>query len=153
MKKLFIPLCLILLLTACSCKHEWMPATCTESQTCEKCGTVEGEALGHSWTEATCTEPETCQNCGETKGNALGHSSGAESVAAVLNDPNAVNAIISSGVDLDQLGESFEKKIKEYPEPTCTTAGRCDRCKEDLPPLGHSFSGGKCLRCGLETAQ
>ena len=55
------------------CFHKWKPATCTEPQTCEKCGKTQGEALGHEWEEATCTKPKTCLRCGLTEGKALGH--------------------------------------------------------------------------------
>ena len=38
-------------LSACSCRHEWTDATCTEPKVCSKCGETEGDALGHSWGE------------------------------------------------------------------------------------------------------
>jgi len=151
MKKLFIPLCLILLLTACSCKHEWTPATCTEPQTCEKCGMVEGEALGHSWTEATCTEPETCQLCGETKGEALGHISGPELFRQVFLTPYMAEIMTSNGIDQTPLGSILADAAERAPEPTCTTPGRCDRCGEEIPALGHAFIGRQCNRCGVDT--
>lgn len=68
---------LILVLSACSCKHEWAEATCTEPKTCTKCGETEGEALGHDWGDweiekrataaAEGTKISTCSRCGETK--------------------------------------------------------------------------------------
>ena len=57
-----------------SCSHIYNNATCTESQTCSKCGATKGVALGHSYSTATCTEPQTCSKCGTTKGVALGHT-------------------------------------------------------------------------------
>ena len=65
---------LSLLLSGCCLQHEWVPATCTQPQTCAKCGETQGNALGHSWADATCTQPQTCTVCGETQGDALGHS-------------------------------------------------------------------------------
>lgn len=68
---------LMLVLSACSCKHEWVGATCTEPKTCAKCGETEGEALDHDWGDwkiekkATATEEgtkiSTCARCGETR--------------------------------------------------------------------------------------
>ena len=151
MKKLFIPLCLILLLTACSCKHEWTPATCTEPQTCEKCGMVEGEALGHSWTEATCTEPETCQLCGETKGEALGHRSGAELRDEILYSKTFLDVMANEDEDyFKQAVLAMQSVANLYPEPTCTTDGTCAVCQAVRPALGHAFIGRLCLRCGLD---
>ena len=66
-------LCL-LLLTACSCKHEWNEAECLLPKTCALCGETEGEPLGHNWQEATCAAPETCSLCKETSGESLPHT-------------------------------------------------------------------------------
>lgn len=60
MKRFFvivIVLVVALSLSACCISHSFAPATCTEPETCTKCGETQGEALGHSWTEATCTTP------------------------------------------------------------------------------------------------
>ena len=64
----------VLMLTACSCEHEWENATCTTPVTCLKCGEVAGEASGHNWQDATCTTPKTCVTCKTTEGSELGHS-------------------------------------------------------------------------------
>ena len=45
-------------------------------ETCKRCGekkTTPITALGHVWIAPTCTEPQTCGRCGATEGNALGH--------------------------------------------------------------------------------
>ena len=74
-KLLLILISLIfLLLTACSCNHEWANATCITPVTCTKCGEIAGTAQGHNWTNATCTAPKTCSICKETDGVALGHN-------------------------------------------------------------------------------
>jgi len=57
-----------------SCSHTYSTATCTEPQTCSKCGATKGSALGHTYSSATCTEPQTCSKCGATNGSALGHT-------------------------------------------------------------------------------
>ena len=55
------------------CRHNIIPATCTEPEICTRCGLTFDEALGHSWKEATCQKPETCGRCGETRGSVSDH--------------------------------------------------------------------------------
>lgn len=61
------------LLTGCSCRHEWKDATCTEPNVCEKCLETYGEPLGHDFGEATCEAAKTCRRCGVTDGEPLEH--------------------------------------------------------------------------------
>lgn len=66
----------ILSLNACSCKHEWAEATCTEPKICTVCGETDGEATGHisgNWVEkdidfdkAVRTNEKKCTVCGKT---------------------------------------------------------------------------------------
>lgn len=70
---LFMALLCLLVLSGCSCKHEWQDATCTTPRLCKLCGEGEGETLGHDWQEATCTTVKTCARCGRTEGDPLGH--------------------------------------------------------------------------------
>ena len=37
------------------------------------CREEAGEPLGHNWVDATCTESEMCSRCNETRGEVLGH--------------------------------------------------------------------------------
>ena len=67
---------LLLLLTGCGCKHEWVAASCTAPRHCPLCGATEGGPLAHTWTAATCTAPKTCAVCGVTEGDPLGHTPG-----------------------------------------------------------------------------
>lgn len=67
-----IMLC-ILLLSACTCEHNWLNATCELPKTCSECGETEGEAIGHNWNSATCKAPKTCSECSATEGSAIGH--------------------------------------------------------------------------------
>ena len=69
-----LTLTLLLLLTACSCKHEWKEATCTTPKTCSLCNETEGEPLGHKFENATCVLPEMCSICNTENGEALGHA-------------------------------------------------------------------------------
>lgn len=64
---------LTVLLSGCSCQHEWSDADCTNPQICSKCQEVSGDPLGHSFQAATCDTPEVCSRCGATQGQALGH--------------------------------------------------------------------------------
>lgn len=69
-----LPICLLLILSACGCKHEWTEATCLNSKTCNLCGVTEGEPIEHSYMDANCTNPKRCSFCDATEGNALGHN-------------------------------------------------------------------------------
>lgn len=131
MKKILlicISLCLVFLLISCKCKHEFSVATCTEPETCVKCGETQGKALGHTFEdsftvvkEPTCIDSglrqKVCTRCGSTveeKILALGHVYGDSFVAI---------------------------------EPTCTEKGEtqqvCTVCgyikKVDIPATGHSY--------------
>lgn len=70
---IFLSIVCVLICSGCCIQHDWQPATCTQPETCGKCGKTKGEALGHTWIAATCTEPKTCSTCGATSGTALGH--------------------------------------------------------------------------------
>lgn len=78
MKKLtmlLLALVLVLALSACGCKHEWLPATCDTPKTCELCGKTMGTPRDHSIVEATCEEPRHCENCDAKLGQEpLGHN-------------------------------------------------------------------------------
>ena len=67
---LLMGIVLVVLLTGCACKHEWVEATCLNPRTCSACSETEGEALGHTWVDATCTadgvKVNTCPLCGDT---------------------------------------------------------------------------------------
>ena len=48
--------------------HEWVSATCVNPDSCSKCGTERGEALGHVWQDANFQAPSVCLRCGENTG-------------------------------------------------------------------------------------
>ena len=73
MKRIFSLLIIALMLTGCSCRHEWNDASCDLPKTCSLCAETEGNALGHSWQDAACETPKTCAVCKLTEGEALGH--------------------------------------------------------------------------------
>lgn len=63
-----------ILLSGCSCRHEWIAASCDTPKTCANCGNIEGSALGHKWEDATCSKSMICSLCSQIVGEPLGHS-------------------------------------------------------------------------------
>lgn len=108
---------LILLLATCTFgNHAFSKATCTEPETCARCGETRGEALGHDCSEATCTEPETCVRCGETRGEALGHVFG----EATCTEPETCARCGETRGE--PLGHSMTEATFQTPE-TCVRCG------------------------------
>lgn len=64
---------ILLSLTSCGCKHEWVEATCDSAKYCTLCKKTDGEPLEHDFENATCITPKTCVVCGKSQGEALGH--------------------------------------------------------------------------------
>lgn len=73
---MLLPALFLLVLTGCSCNHQWTAADCVNPQVCKECNEVGSPALGHDWIDATCTTPQTCSRCSATQGEALAHSYG-----------------------------------------------------------------------------
>ena len=75
--RIFFMVCLLsligLLLTGCSCEHEWQRSTCQAPRTCIKCGETEGKIRAHEWGNTACHTPEGCIICGTTEGMELTH--------------------------------------------------------------------------------
>jgi len=110
-------LALVLVLSACGCKHEtWLAADCVTPKTCAQCGETEGEALGHTWADPACETPKTCTLCGETEGAALGHS---WTEADCINPKNCQTCKLTEG---EPLGHSWTEATTEAPM-TCTACG------------------------------
>ncbi len=135
-------------LTACSCKHEWEEATCTESKTCTLCNETEGEPLGHEFAAATCTLPETCSICNETNGESLGHST----IIDQAVEPTCTTEGLTEGQHCDVCDEILipQEEIKPLghtkgewtmtKEATLTNVGveeiLCTKCGESLDSKG-----------------
>lgn len=147
MKKRIIIVALIALmaLALCGCclKHDYAPATCTNPETCAKCGKTKGTALGHTWVEATCTDPKTCKTCGETEGEALGH----EWVEATCTEPKTCS--VCGATEGEALGH-------EWVEATCTEPKTCSICgATEGEPAEHEWTEATltepktCTVCGL----
>lgn len=59
-------------LTGCCISHDWQDATCTQPQTCSKCGKTIGEPLGHEeGTPANYQTGPLCVRCEEELGDKL----------------------------------------------------------------------------------
>jgi len=139
------------------------PATCTEPQTCTKCGAIIAKATGHNFkpevTEPTCTTMGftnyVCENCGfEYQGKyaqQLGHR-----FTATVTEPTCLEQGFTTHVCdrcgltyvdeyTDALGHDWDNGTT-YVGPTCNGEGmkeyRCKRCDyhrmESESPEGHT---------------
>ena len=114
--------------------HTWKAATCTEAETCQRCGETEGSALGHDWKAATCTEAKTCQRCKEIEGTALGHNWIGE-----VTCTEAKTCPLCGEVEGSALGHDWN-------EVSCTEAKECKRCGVvEKPALGHKWIEATCM--------
>lgn len=121
--------------TASAHVHTFTPATCTEPSKCAQCGATEGSPLGHDLTAAACTTPATCTRCGAVSGNALGH--------------NYTGATCTDSGKCTRCGAKSNALGHDFAAATCTAPSTCKRCKTTSgSALGHSYSGGRCQRCG-----
>lgn len=129
MKKMRVLLLLLgcLLLTGCSCKHEWTTADCVNPETCTKCGETAGEALGHNWVEATCTTVRTCSRCGRTEGDPLGHAW----VEAACTEPKTCSAC--GEIVGEALGHTWLEATTDAPA-TCSVCGATEGEKITADP-------------------
>lgn len=118
--------------------HKWRGyATCTQPDTCSKCGATRGTALGHNWAPATCVKVSTCQKCGATQGGLGAHVWDQHeicSVCSTLNMPRLVEMqITNAGVQglsdgptvrlLNRGGQQFMlmSKVANLPVPATFT--------------------------------
>ncbi|MCR5457773.1 MAG: hypothetical protein K6F14_06825 [Clostridiales bacterium] len=132
-----IMLATLLIVSSCSCKHNWIEATCTVPKTCSECGKTEGEALGHTWIAATCTVPKTCSVCGETEGTALGHTW----IAATCTVPKTCS--VCGKTEGTALGHTWIAATCAAPK-TCSICGKTEGAKLST----HSTNQGTCAICG-----
>ena len=138
-KKLFcLMIAVVMLLSGCCLRHEWVDADCDTPKTCAKCEKTEGEALGHNfmpdvcqrcgfavhnWKDATCTAPKTCTVCAETEGEALGHSWQDATCAA----PKTCT------VCAETEGETLAHEVKwNFNRDEKTMNGDCSACGEHV---------------------
>ncbi len=143
------------------CTHNYEDATCTDPETCSRCGETRGDALGHDYGEATCTEPETCSRCDDTRGDALGHEANEatcteasvcsrceETVTDALGHDYS-DATCTEAAKCSRCGETEGEALgHDWQEATCTEPKKCSRCSEtEGDPLGHA-GGAMCVRCG-----
>lgn len=138
---IFLVFCLILTLSGCNaisqafCAHEFTEATCTESQTCTKCGKTEGDPLGHDWVDATCGDPKTCERCGETEGEPTGDHTWVE---ATCTEPKTCS--VCGTTEGDALGHDWIAATYEEPK-TCARCGLTEGEPLELS-ITEKFPGG-----------
>ncbi len=114
----------VLILATCVFgNHTFTEATCTEPETCTRCGATRGEPLGHAYDEATCTEAAICARCGFSHGEPLGH---------VFLPATCLEPEICA-----RCGQEQGKPLgHDYSEPTYQSPAICLRCgHEDGEPL------------------
>ena len=134
MKKIFTMLmvmCMIFMLTACGCDHDWADATCQAPKTCKLCGAVENEnTLGdHAWVDASCEAPKTCSVCKITEGEALSHAW----IDADCNNPKT--CLSCDAVEGEALGHDMAEANYQAPAT----------CQRD----GCGFTEGEALEAGF----
>ena len=148
-----------------ACEHSFTEADCTNAETCENCGLVNGLPNGHrvtgyncvdtlkcnvcdeevapsnimhNFADATCTAPRTCTACGVTRGEAKGH----KWTAATCTAPKTCSVCkVTEG----------SAKSHEWWAATCTNPKMCKVCyKTEGSALGHTVKNGLCSRCKKE---
>lgn len=143
-KKNFILLAILLciaLLPGCSCRHEWLDATCTEAKHCTKCAAMEGTALQHTWNSPDCTTPRTCSRCGLTEGDPPGHT------WMDATCTNAKTCSICAAVDGQPLEHTWAGEATLYTAPVCTVCGA-----EGEPLPGYLAQNGLSINVRPELA-
>ncbi len=123
--------------------HVWLPATCTEPETCRDCGETRGDPAGHAWQEATCTVPKTCAVCGATEGNVLPHSWD-EGTVTLQADCHTEGILLKAcTVCGETKEEALPRDPKNHTGGTETRDGKEATCTED------GYTGDiYCLGCG-----
>ena len=122
------------LFVSCTCKHEWKPATCTEPQTCTKCGATEGSPFGHKYGDEKIVKNPTCIDDGV-----------ARSICSICNDVKEIS--------IPATGHSFLDPYVEK-KPTCVEPGIrrrfCKYCSvyEDspIPATGHALGDAQVVK-------
>lgn len=175
--KLIIMSFIIITVSACECKHDWVNATCEVPKTCSKCQETEGvplehdwsEAtcetakncllckksegvpLGHNWNNATCEIPETCSICGETKGVALGH----EWINATCQHPKKCTVCNKAEGTVVAHNYVPDSNFAGYVN-ICTYCNEnepnvwCPNCDWSLFTTGVGINGITCPECGTK---
>ena len=138
MKRKLMPILLICLLmvifSACGCKHQWADATCTTAKTCNLCGETEGSPNGHVWNSPTCTAAKNCSVCGTTEGDPLEHT--------------WVEATCTQARNCSTCGTT-EGTVLEHSwvAATCSASKNCSICGEiEGDPLPHSIDTWTTLK-------
>lgn len=152
MKKYICAMLLVALaalsLTACSCEHDWLNATCTSPVICSRCEETAGDPLPHTWQDATCTTPKTCSVCKTTEGTAVDHS---------WENATCTAPKICSVCNLTEgyaLGHSWQDATYTTPK-TCSTCGETEGTVAVRACLlcSNSVSRSQTLYCSVHDCQ
>lgn len=132
MARILFVLLLAGILSGCECKHEWLPATCTEPSKCSNCEEIQGEELGHVWIDATCLEARICSTCNLVDGEPNGH----QWAEATCNTPKTC---VVCGK------EEGSPILHAWVAATCTTAKTCSLCGiTEGEIVGHKWDQATC---------
>jgi len=147
-------------LSACSCSHEWVNASCTQSVCCSICGETAGDPLGHVWRDATCTTAKTCFVCGVAEGKPTEH---VWADATCITPKTCSVCHVTEGIATHkwQAATCTSPKtcsiclvtegdtVHSWQAATCTLPTTCSSCGATMSnALGHT-SDENCLRCGF----
>ncbi len=123
--------------------HVWLPATCTEPETCRDCGETRGDPAGHAWQDATCMAPKTCAVCGATEGDVLPHSWD-EGTVTLKADCHTEGILLKAcTVCGETKEETLARDPKNHTGGTEIRDGKEATCTED------GYTGDTwCLGCG-----
>ena len=127
--------------------HDW------QNNCCSRCG-LSQSITAHQWLPATCTQPQTCKICGQTQGNILGHDYSSEIIFPTCTEEGysiyTCNRCGESHRDyyVEALGHSFGQPIVHEPTPTeqgytertCQTCGYCETY-DYVEYVGFTISG------------
>lgn len=142
--------------------HIYEAATCTTPQTCTRCQSTIGEALGHiysnecdaycdrcytyrddfhDYSNATCTKPKNCKVCGEIVGYALGHTydnSTCDKDCNVCGDIRVVSHVYTDDCDIDCNACGTRRKANHFFDNDCDEY--CNVCDTYREVADHVYS-------------
>lgn len=145
-----------------ACEHEWKAATCTEPQTCTKCGATQGTASGHSWgpwSTDDANHTRTCTACGAPDTGSHSYpstwtASGNKHIKACLDCGKELSAEHNWGTDWVSNGNGTHSHIckdcgaKSEPEDchvgtpaTCSQPAKCKDCGGFIGEVSKKHSG------------
>lgn len=127
--------------------HSFSNATCTQAKTCTVCGVTEGNALGHHYVSGK------CDRCGDQLPDEIPAGCAHDYSVSDQKAPTctATGSITYKCCKCSHLyTETIAANGHKFAEATCETPKTCTICSATSgSALGHSYTGGKCSRCGV----